>query len=306
MSRDELYLLMEKTEDEHIEFKKAEFNFDTGKLMDYCAALANERGGKLILGITDKKPRKIIGTKAFQNKIEKTKEQLLQKIPLRIEIEELYPPEGRVLVFHIPSRPIGVPIQIDGRYLMRIGGALTAMSADMLKNIFDESGPDFSNEVCKKISMSDLEIDAIEDFRKRWIKKSGNESIKNLKDEQLLIDAELLVDGRITYAALILFGKQKSLGKYLGQSEVIFEYRPNESSGPPQQRVEFRRGFFTFYDELWKLIDLRNTNQHYQEGLFIWDIKTFNESAIREMILNSVCHRDYRYGRFRFHPTISG
>ncbi len=142
--------------------------------------------------------------------------------------------------------------------------------------------------------MDDLEFSAIEDFRQRWMKKSGNESVKNHKHEQLLTDTELIIEGHITYAAIILFGKQKSLGKFLGQSEIIFEYRTNESSGLPQQRTEFRRGFFTFYDELWKLIDLRNTNQHYQEGLFIWDIKTFNESAIREMILNAVCHRDYR------------
>lgn len=34
--------------------------------------------------------------------------------------------------------------------------------------------------------------------------------------------------------------------------------------------------------------------QHYQEGLFVWDIQTFNEKVIREAILNAVSHRDYR------------
>ncbi|MDP2791847.1 MAG: ATP-binding protein, partial [Rectinemataceae bacterium] len=82
----------------------------------------------------------------------------------------------------------------------------------------------------------------------------------------------------------------------LGQAEVIFEYRANDATGPAQQRLEFRQGFFSFYDKLWQTIDLRNTNQHYQDGLFIWDIKTFNEGAIREAILNAVSHRDYRNG----------
>lgn len=36
----------------------------------------------------------------------------------------------------------------------------------------------------------------------------------------------------ITYAALALFGKRKSLGKYLPQAETIFEYRFSEASGP--------------------------------------------------------------------------
>jgi ATP-dependent DNA helicase RecG len=84
------------------------------------------------------------------------------------------------------------------------------------------------------------------------------------------------------------------LGKHLAQAEVIFEYRSSDASGPAQHREEFRQGFFSLYDELWKLINLRNDKQHFQDGLFIWDIPTFNESAVREVILNAISHRDYR------------
>lgn len=41
-------------------------------------------------------------------------------------------------------------------------------------------------------------------------------------------------------------------------------------------------------------INLRNEVQHYQEGLFVWDIATFNEKVVREAVLNAVSHRDYR------------
>jgi ATP-dependent DNA helicase RecG len=61
-----------------------------------------------------------------------------------------------------------------------------------------------------------------------------------------------------------------------------------------QQRKEFREGFFLFDNELWKTINLRNEMQHYQEGLFVWDIQSFNEKVVREAILNAVSHRDYR------------
>ncbi len=218
------------------------------------------------------------------------------QVRLRIDIEEVQCPEGRVLVFHVPSRPVGMPLHVHGRYLMRAGQELTAMSADMLKRIFDESGSDFTAEPCKQATLDDLDIEAVEEFRSRWAKKSGNESILHLPREQLLSDAELVINGTISYAALILFGTRAALGHHLGQSEVIFEYRANDATGPAQQRLEFRQGFFSFYDRLWDTIDLRNTNQHYQDGLFIWDIKTFNERAIREAILNAVSHRDYRNG----------
>jgi len=120
--------------------------------------------------------------------------------------------------------------------------------------------------------------------------------LRGLSLEQLLSDSELLAPEGLTYAALILFGKRESLGRLLAQAEVIFEYRSSDATGPPQDRKEFRQGFFTFYDELWKLINLRNDRQHFQDGFFVWDILTFNEGAVREAILNAVSHRDYRMG----------
>jgi ATP-dependent DNA helicase RecG len=75
---------------------------------------------------------------------------------------------------------------------------------------------------------------------------------------------------------------------------VVFEYRSAEASGPAQQRVEYRQGFVRYLDDLWNTINLRNDLQHFQDGLFVWDIPTFNEAAVREAILNAVCHRDYK------------
>lgn len=109
-------------------------------------------------------------------------------------------------------------------------------------------------------------------------------------------DTELVNEKGVTYAALILFGTPKALTKYLAQAEVIFEYRSSNILGPAQQRVEYRLGFFSFYNDLWEKINLRNDIQHFQDGLFIWDIPTFNEKVIREVVLNAVSHRDYRAG----------
>ena len=49
-------------ESEHLEFKQAGRQFDSEKLTGYCVALANEGGGKLILGVTDKPPRQVAET----------------------------------------------------------------------------------------------------------------------------------------------------------------------------------------------------------------------------------------------------
>ena len=60
--------------------------------------------------------------------------------------------------------------------------------------------------------------------------------------------------------------------------------------------MEYRQGFFSFYEELWQQVNLRNDLQHYQEGLFVFDIPTFAERSVRETILNAVSHRDYQLG----------
>jgi ATP-dependent DNA helicase RecG len=40
-------------ENEHLEFKEAKNRFDFEKLVKYCAALANEGSGSIVLGVTD-------------------------------------------------------------------------------------------------------------------------------------------------------------------------------------------------------------------------------------------------------------
>ena len=283
------------SEDEHLEFKEAKNQFNTEKLIRYCFALANEGGGKMLLGITDKKPRHVVGTRAFEDS-NSIKAKLVEKLRLRVEVTEVDHPDGRVLVFDVPSRPIGMPMACDGAYLMRAGEDLVSMTSDMLGRIFDEAGPDFSAETCSKATLDDLDATAIANLREMWVRKSGNEALYNLNREQLLTDAELVVDGEVTYAALVLLGTHRALGRHLPHAELIFEYRSSEASTPYQQRREWRQGFFLFDEDLWNVIDARNEIYQYEEGLFVGDIPTFDRRVVREALLNAVSHRDYRLG----------
>jgi len=295
ISLEELQRLMDAMEGENLEFKEARHSYQFDKLLKYCAAIANEGGGRVALGITDKRPRQVTGTQAFSQQ-ERTRLGLVEKLRLRVDVDEIHHPEGRVLVLTVPPRPVGVPIQADGIYWTRRGDSLVPMTEEQLREIFNEVGHDFSADFCQGATLVDLDPVAIEDFRKRWIEKSANKALGRLDRKQLLQDAEAVVDGNVTYAALVLFGTRQALGRHLAQAEVVFEYRSTEASGPAQQRKEYRESFFYFYDDLWNTINLRNDLQHYQDGLFIWDIPTFEERSVREAILNAVSHRDYRLG----------
>jgi ATP-dependent DNA helicase RecG len=293
-SADQFQAYLDAPEGTQLEFKEASNNYHFDKLVDYCVALANEGGGKIILGCTDLRPRKVTGTKAFLEP-GKTEGGLFQELGQRIPVEEYVTEDGcRVLIVHVPSCLKGVPWHHRGRYLKRAGEALVALGHTELKTMFDEGGLDFSAETCAGAEISDLDKTAIGDFRTRWAKKSEDQRRLQWSDEETLVNSELMVDGKLTYASLILFGTRAALGRYLAQAEIVFEYRSTEASGPAANREELREGFFLIQDTLWQHINLRNERQSYQDGLFRKEIPTFDETAIREGLLNAVAHRDYR------------
>jgi ATP-dependent DNA helicase RecG len=134
------------SEHQQLEFKEAKNQFDNRKLFEYCVAIANEGGGKLLLGIADEPPRDVVGTKAFNDPVEMA-EKLFEAVGFRVDIEEVSHPAGRVLVFHIPSRPRGTAYHYGGKYLMRSGEQLVPMSEDQLRKIFAEGQPDWLEQV---------------------------------------------------------------------------------------------------------------------------------------------------------------
>ena len=294
-------------EGEQCEFKEAKggFQFEPD-LCKYCSALANEGGGRIILGVTNDRPRHIVGSKAFEQP-ERTRKGLCEKIPLRIDFEEIHHPNcsagSRVLIFHVPPRPVGIPIKYDGRYWMRAEDSLVVMSEERLHEIFAESGHDYSADDCSGLTIDELDNAAVENFRYRWIAKALKaddarlaERLSASSTEQLLMDAETLIDGKLNTAALILFGTHQSITRRLPVAEIIFEYRSSDASGAAQERMEYRQGFFSVYDDLWERINKRNDKQEFQEGLFVTQISTFSERPVREAILNAFCHRNYQLG----------
>lgn len=274
------------------EFKEAKVNYEIEKVKEYCVALANEGGGKIILGVTDKRPRIVVGTKAFAEP-GRTQAILYQHLHHHVSIEEISFQDKRILIFHVPSSLPGRPWHVKGRYLKRAGDDLCAISPDELSIMFKEGGLDFSAEICPKATIADLDENAVLDFGRRWSIKSQNKKIQTWKTGEILENAELTSQNQVTFAALILFGKRESLGRLLAQSEIIFEYRSSEAAGPAAERQEYREGFFLIYDILWQKINLRNDRQSYQDGLFRIEIPTFDEISVREALLNAIAHRDY-------------
>lgn len=297
--------------EDHIEFKEAKHNYPFAGgshsdvkerrrcVLGYVVAFANERGGRLVLGMSDKIPHEVVGTDFAEDNIGELEDEIYRRLHIRVHCEELFDDnKRRVLIIHIPSRPIGKALRFEGVPLMRVGESLREMDDQEYFSILQEQDPDFSARICKGLSIEDLSEDAIDNMRKLIFKKRNRGEILTIPISQLLSDLNLVSDEGITYAGVILLGKREAIKQFLPQNNIIVEYRVSENQTRYSTRQEFCDPLFTCIDALWDYInqDAMNPLIHVNAFPQILDIPAYTEETIREAILNSIQHRSFQMG----------
>lgn len=299
---------MRESED-HVEFKKGEggnvsYN-GKGKdkpserrrcILGYVAALCNEGGGRIVIGMHDKHPHAVTGTTQCVNAIGQLESDIYRDMGIRPFVYELFEEETnkRVLVIEVPGRPTGKVYKFEDVALMRVGEELKPMDDKTYISIVQEQEPDFSEQYCVGATIRDLDPHAIDILKEKYSKKQNNPSFASLSDIQALSDLKLINKDNVTNAAVLLVGKESFLNEKFPQAKVMLEYRGTESQINFDNRISFGQPFFILIDELWKTINLRNGSIPVREGSYIFDIPFFNEDVIREFVNNAFAHRDYR------------
>lgn len=138
------------------EFKEAKGGFHFEKLVEYVVALANTGGGKVILGVTDRRPRQIVGTQAFPEP-GRTEAGLFDRLGHHVPIEECLHEGHRLLIVHVPARGPGSIWEDRGVAWSRAGDALVPLTNNQRFLIFLEAAPDFSAQLCPDATLADLD-----------------------------------------------------------------------------------------------------------------------------------------------------
>ena len=297
----------QKEAEDKIEFKAATSNFTHNGgshtsqeerrkcYLGYIVAFANEGGGRLVLGMADALPHQVVGTNFGQGRVGALEDDVYAKLGIRIRTEELYDANGfRVLVTHIPSRPVGKTLKYEGVPLMRIGESLRNMSDEEMFIILSEQEPDFSAKICEGLTINDLDEVAIHKLKENFSLKQGNELFQGLNNMQALIDLGLIINTQITYAAVILVGKTEIIKQKIPQSTVCIEYRNSIAQINFDNRKIVCEPYFLGIEKIWDTINDRNGSIPVQQGPKIFDIPFFNKEVIREAINNAVVHRSYQ------------
>lgn len=285
----------ERSEHQKLEFKEAKLQFDNRKLYRYCVALANENGGFLLLGIEDRPPRNVVGTAAFNDPIAMAAK-LFEALGFRVDIEEVIHPDGRVLVFHIPSRPRGTAFQFEGAYLMRAGEELVPMSEDRLRAIFAEGQPDWLSEPAMKNCTSERVVELLDTqgyFELSEFPYPSDRAgvIERLASEKIIYkDAD---NWAITNLGAILLAKRlDSFDRISRKAPRIIVYEGRSKLATKQDRTG-RKGYAVGFQGLVKFINtLVPTNEVIEQALRR-EVKMFPEIAVRELVANAMIHQDF-------------
>lgn len=299
-----------KESEDKVEFKKGEHGnvaYDGGSrlkpserrrcILGYVTALCNEKGGSLVIGMEDKYPHKVVGTRQNENSTGELEANIYRDTGIRPKIYELYEDEaekkGRVLVIDVPSRPAGTVFKFEDVPLMRVGEELKPMSDEVYLSIIQENEPDFSQQICRDATLDELDPDALSVLKGKYARKQNNPIFLTLSNRQILSDLQLITDEGVTNAAVILLGKEDFIKRVYPQASVMLEYRHSKSQITFDNRISYSQPFFIMIDKLWHDIDLRNGKFQIKEGPYIFDVPYFNEEVIRESINNAITHRDY-------------
>ena len=293
------------SENEIVEFKEAKNNYDFTKLGKYFSALSNEANlcskpyGWLVFGIKDN-DHSIVGTqyRSERKDLDKLKGEIANKTTNRIsfiDIHEVNLPEGRVILFQIPSAPKGIPIAFDGHYYARDGEELVPLNIEKIERIRAQATKeDWSAAIVPAATLEDLDEDAIALARKNFKNKFPDKADEvDLWDNITFLNkAKVTSKGKITRTALILLGKDES-EHLLNPADVKIRWKLMDELNNDIDYEIFGIPLILSVEKVFAKI--RNIKYRYmQEGtIFPTEVAKYEPFSIREAINNCIAHQDY-------------
>ena len=291
--------LITPTETEQLEFKEAKQQYDSTKLREYCIALANEGGGYLVLGVTDKRPRQVVGSQAWSTveSLNKLKASIFQDLRFRVDITELQHPNGRVLVFEVPPRPMGQALEYKGIYWMRVGEELRPMTRDRLKQIFAEDQQDWFSQPARLDASPDdvialLDTQTYFELLKVPYPTTRDAVLERLQSQDLI--KQTTQGWTITnLAAIVLAKKLDAFSLALARKAprvVIYEGFNKLKTRDDKMG---NRGYAVSFEKLVSFVHSAAPQNRFIEEAVRKEVKMFPIQALRELIANALVHQDF-------------
>jgi ATP-dependent DNA helicase RecG len=278
--------ILSQGESETVEFK-ASFGDEA---LETLGAFANAGGGVLLIGVepTGKVGGVSVGKKTLEdwaNRIQESTDPRLQPSISKIE-------HGGKTVIAIRVEPTAAgPVSVRGRFFRRVGRTNQRMShEEIVQRLLKASGLSWDASVESRATREDLDKKRIRDYV-AVLHQIGRRPIPTrVSEREVLSKLDLLAGERPTRASILLFGKAPTrffpsafikLGRFRSPTLIVDD---RQVFGTLLSQVEETMAWLR--ERLQTRFEVTGRPQRE----VIWE---YPLEAVREAIVNAVCHRDY-------------
>ncbi len=278
--------LIRGSESEKIEFKES-FDKET---IETAVAFANTKGGIILIGVPDE--GKVKGVQIGKETLRGWANQISQSIEPRVipEIKVSEVDGKSVVIIGIKEFPIK-PVSVKGKYFRRVGNSNRIMPMQEIAQMhFHSAGMSWDKLSARDVTIEDIDIERV----KRYIKKANETGRRKIGDDekplQVLKKLELRKEMRPTWAAVLLFHGRPQ--QFLSQAVIHCGRFKEETMVIDDRMIEG-----TIIEQVDEAMDFIRKNINVRFVMTgkpareqIWD---YPLEALREAVINAVCHRDY-------------
>ncbi len=283
-------LIQFKESENKVEFKEAKggnFSYNGGSRIDpkerrrcilgYVTAFANEGGGYLVLGVSDKYPHQVVGTTQCLDATGKLEQDIYNATRIRTEVSTLIDENGnRVLIIKINARPIGKLYKFEDVPLMRIGEELLPMSDEKYRSIIQEQEPDFSESICDGLTV-ELRISGLVQDKAfaLFIKSVQNE----LPDDKKLSVFEIIALNRVRKGVIKTTELPQEIIKSLIEKGLIEQQGKTKGS-----KLILSRAYYEFTGEKGKYTKSTDLNDQQVFILILEHLSKFEKAKMNDFV----------------------
>lgn len=275
-------------------------------VISYVSAIANMDGGHLVIGVQDK-TLEIVGTDLSkfnlnsQSAVWKLLEHCTNLSSEGLSIDEYVTEDNHktVWIIHIPKHQSRRPVYAHKKAWQRVEDSLVEMTQERLAAILEEpifEAKDWSAEIVPNATLTDLDELAVAKarvmFKKVHASKIPAKEIDAWTVEELLSNSGIMIDSKLTRAAIILLGKHFSVFK-LRPAVVEVTWTLRDKRQEVVDYEHFTAPFILTVDQI--LGKIRNLTMRELPGgtLFPETMKQYDDYTIREALHNAIAHQDY-------------
>lgn len=275
-------------------------------VISYVSSIANMEGGHLVIGVQDK-TLEIVSTDLskfnmnVQSAVLKLVEHCTNLSSEGLCIDEYTTEDTHktIWIIHIPKHLPRRPVYAHKKAWQRIEDSLVEMTPERLAAILEEpvfAAKDWSAEIAPNATIADLDELAVAKARIMFKKvHSSNipaEEIDAWTVEDFLSNSGIMVDGKLTRAAIILLGKPVSAFK-LRPAVVEVTWTLRDEHQDVVDYEHFTVPFILTVDKI--LSKIHNLTMRELPGgtLFPETMKQYDDYTIREALHNAIAHQDY-------------